>query len=384
MSDTIKNTTIVAIEEESEFGTYVAPSAATSFVEALQDGFEVNPSKEVLERSVFNSSLFKNASRTGMKSVSVALPLEFKAGVSNAAPVYGKLFEGALGDVDTIAAEITTGSDNTTSLLKVADTSGLNVGDIILVKESGAYHVSPIASIVANTSVTLLVAAASAFSNAVKIAKCVNYKVAESGHKSYSITKYVESAIEEQAHGCMVAGFSIENFAVGQIPNVKFNLEGVNFDRSVTAPSYTPSYDSSDAPIALSCGLYIDGSSVSIPEISFSLENTLAKKTSINNANGVDSVRVSACSITGSFAPYKQNDSVANYTKWLADTEFSLFGYAYNPTATAGEFQEVVAFYFPKCQLNSIGESDSDGLLQDSLEFKVNASSIGECVIMTA
>lgn len=382
MSDTIKQNTIVAIEEESTEGTYVTPSGASSFILPLADGFEMTPAKEVLERNNLNASLFMDASRSGIRSVATTIPVEFKAGDSFAIPEWNKLLESALGSYAAAPSAVTSGTGHTTTVITFADTSDFEVGDIVLVEEAGDYHVSPVVTVTTDTSIELLVAGASAFSDNVDVRPLHKWKAADSGHPSLSITKYVENAVREYSAGSKVTSLALENWTTGQQPTLNFSTEGLSFDRSLTAPSYTPSYDDSKPIIALQACIYIDGTVLGVNELSWSLENTLGFRTTTCSENGRTASRVTASSLTGSLNPYKQDDDISNYTKWLNDTEFSLFGYGYNPTSTSGEFEEIVAFYFPKCQFTEISESDQDGLLQDSLSFKVNKDADGNTAIV--
>lgn len=385
MGDTVKKNTSVAIEIESTEGTYVAPSAASSFVQTLADGFELSPSKEVLERNVFTSSIGKTAPRTGQFQVSGSIPVEARAhSTEGAAPEYDKLMRSALGSRRQISTAITTkATGNTGSVLQIqdADIASINVGDIIMVKESGAFHVSPVSAVdstVGAANITLLVPKASgSFSASVVIARSTTYIVADSGHPSLSISKYVESAVLEKAIGCKVTSMSLENFSTGQLPTISFGVEGLNFDRSLSAPAYTPSYDTALPPIVLDGRAYMDGTAIDINELSVSLENSLGFKTSISAENGRVSSRATERVITGSMDPYKADNSIANYTKYKQNTAFSLFAYAKVPTSTTGEFGQVIAIYMPNCVITELGEADQDGILKDAISFSANRGSAG-------
>ena len=385
MGTTVKKNTAVGIEIESTEGTYVAPSAATKYVQTLADGFELSPAKELLERNIFTSSIGKTSPLTGQFQVQGTIPVEARAfSTEGTAPEYDALMRSALGSRRQITTTTTTkASGNTGSVLQIedADISKFNVGDIVMVKQSGAYHVSPISakSTGAGTAtITLLIPKASgSFSNSVVVSKSTTYIVADSGHPSLSISKYVENAVLEKALGCKVTSMALENFATGQIPSFSFGFEGLNFDRSLTPIPHTPSYDTALPPIVLDGRLYMDGTSIEVNEISVQLENALGFKTSISAENGRVSSRATERTITGTFNPYKADDSVANYTKYKNNTAFSLFAYAKVRTSTAGEFGNVVAIYMPNCIITELGEGDQDGLLQDSITFSANRGTAG-------
>ena len=227
MGDMVKNNTKIAIKEEVTEGTYIAPSSGSDFISPLSDGLEFIPSKELLERNNLNSSIGKSTPRTGMKSVSGTIPVEAKAnGTEGTAPEYGLLIESCLGtkrQVTTTTADDTdAGGPHTATRIYLADAdaSKYNVGDIAHVKVSSDHHVSPITA-VSNTSgdvyIDLLVAADNAFSDGDVISAVTTYLPANSGHKSFSLTKYMEDARLEQAAGCKVTSMSLNNFTTGQL-----------------------------------------------------------------------------------------------------------------------------------------------------------------------
>lgn len=374
MAYTIKKNTKIAIEREVTQGTYVTPSNGASFIQVKEDGLEMTPSKELLERNVLGMGLSKAASRSGLKSVSGSIPVEMKAGSNEGStPEWGLLLESLLGSVKS-TAEVTTGIGNTASVLKIADgdIAKFAVGDVVVVKKTGAYHISPIASKVTTpgaASITLLVAGVS-FPDAVKVAAKVVYQGEDSGHPSFSATKYVEDAVKETAEGCITTSMSLDSFTTGQLANLNFAFEGLNFDRSLAAPAYVPSFDTSESPIILNACIYMDGVKIEVNEFTLSVENTLGFIQ--NTCAGKTASRVTARTVSGSINPYKQDNSISNYTKYLSNTPFSLFIRACNPKATAGEVQEVISIYLPNCVITELAETDSDGVLQETLSF--NAS----------
>jgi len=386
MADTIKNNIKLAIMEEVTEGTYLTPSSAAAFISPLSDGLELTPVKELLERSNLNSSIGKSKPRGGMRSVSASISVEAKAhGTAGSAPEYGPLVKAALGTSrsnTTVVTSKATGNTATVLQIEDADISKFLVGDIVLVKQSGAYHVSPVITVASGAGVaaiTLLVAHPSGdMTDSVTIEKFITYLTANSGHKSISISKYVESARREYAAGCKVTSLNLNNFTTGQLADFSFSLDGMSFDHSLTAPSYTPSLNSALPPIVLGACVYVDGVKVPVNEVTLSVENSLAWKTSTCSEDGRIASRIASRSVTGSFNPYKQDDSVANFTKFDLETQFSLFGFMAVPTSTVGEVEDVVGFYMPNCMITEYTEADADGLLQENLSFSANRGITGE------
>jgi hypothetical protein len=381
----VKKNTAVAVMEEVTEGTYVAPSSASKYVQTLADGFELSPSKEVIERDIFTSSIGKTSPRTGQFQVTGSIPVELRAfSTEGGAPEFDLLMKSALGTRRQATTTTTTkASGNTASVLQIedADITKFNVGDIIMIKMDDAYHVSPITAKSTGTgtaTITLLIPHPSGdIDDSVVIGKFTTYTVADSGHPSLSISKYLESAVLEQATGCRVSSMSLEGFSTGQLPTLNFGFEGLNFDRSLTAIPHTPSYDTALPPIILDAKAYMDTDALEINELTISLENTLGFKSSISEANGRSSGRATERTISGTFNPYKEDDSIANFTKYVNDTPFKLFAYAKVPTGTDGEFGNVVAVYMPNCVITEMGESDQDGLVQENISFSANRGSAG-------
>lgn len=380
MAIAVKDNTVYAVEVESTEGTYVAPtSATTSYVQVLADGAEISPAKELLERNIFNGSIGKSLPRTGQRSVTGAMPVEMRAAdTEGAAPEADALFRGAMGlrrQVTTTTADNTDAvSAHTTSRIYLLDADGskYNVGDIVTISVAGDFHTSPIiatSSTAGDSYIDLLVPAANAFANGNVIKAVTTYVTADSGHPSLSVSKYIEASVLEQATGCRITNMSLDNFSTGQLASFNFGFEGLDFDRSLTAQPHTPTYDSTLPPIILSACIYQDGTQITVNEFNFSLENTLGFATSTCSSNGRTSGRITQRSISGSFNPYKTDNSIADFTKFKNNTEFSLFGSAYIPSGTAGEYGNVVAFYLPKCISTELSESDQDGLLQETVSF---------------
>lgn len=387
MAIAVKQNTVYAVEIEVTENVYVAPSAATSYVQTLSDGAEMTPAKELLERDIFNGSIGKTTPRTGTRTVTGAMPVEMRAGATEGlAPEYDKLMRSALGARRQVSAttidDADSGDPHTTSRLYLlnADANKYNIGDVITIKVSGGYHTSPIIA-VSNTAgdvyVDLLVADGSAFLDGQVIMAVTTYYTANSGHPSLSISKYVEQAILEQATGVRVNNLSLENFTTGQLASWNFGFEGMAFDRSVTAQPHTPSFSAAEPPIILQACVFQDGVSVDVNELNFSLENTLGFATSTCSTNGRISGRVTERSISGSFNPYKQNNSVAQFDRFDTNNDFSLFGNAYIPSSTAGEYSQVVSYYMPNCIITELGESDADGLLQDDISYSAGRGPAG-------
>jgi len=386
MADVINANTTVAVEKEVTEGTLVLPSGAASFVSPLEDGVnEITiQTKEVLERGNTNTSLDKDVSRSGIRIPNGTIGFELKSGDAEAAPEYSEFIESALGGTEAASADVATTTSHTTDTINMADTSAFAVNEIVAVKEAGGeiIHVSPVESIVTNTSITLLVAYGSSFADTVTVKKLIDYRTADSGHPSLSITKYntnsdaTSAATRETAAGCKINSMSIENWTTGQQPTITFAYEGMEYTNTVAVSSYTGTYDDALPVVALNACIYKDGVSLPMNDFTVSVENTIDPKTTTCSENGRVGLRVSNRSISGTVNPYKADDSVAEWDDWDDDTTFSLFAWGYNAT-TSGNKEEVVSLFMPNCQYTEVTQASLGGLAQNAFTYMARKDSDG-------
>jgi hypothetical protein len=381
-----KNTSVIGIEKEVTEGTYQAPQAATSYVQPLQDGFDLTPAREKIERTIITNSIGKPSPRLGIRSVQAALPCEFRAsGIEGGDVDFAALLESALGAKRSIAANITTKTGNTGSVLQIqdADIGSIHVGDVLVVKQAGGHHVCAVTakdSTGGAANVTILPAkSAGSFSDNVVLSKTQMYLTANSGHPALSLSYYWANQILQKGIGCKVTGLSVDNFATGQVGSFKFSLEGLGYGETDSAAPHSPTYDSGIPPIILGAKVFQNGAEIEVNQFSLSLANTLSFLTATTNANGRSKSRVTQRVITGSIDPYKDDTSTANFDNFDAGTEFSLLIWAANPSAVAGEIQmgSVVGIYLPKCLASETKVADKDGVLTDAISFTAGRGADG-------
>jgi hypothetical protein len=382
MGFSIKQNTKVAVTKETTAGTYEAPADA-DFIAVQADGLELNGTKDALERNILGTGLTKAQPRTANRSVSGTIPCEFKSGSTEGSePEYGVMAESALGATRTSGTNVTSETANTSTQLNIgdADISKFKVGDTALVQEAGAFHLSPITVVdesLGAAFITLLVAGAGAFSDNVVVANFTTYVAADTGHPTFSVTKYVEDNIKTEGVGCRTASMAIENFVANQLASWSFGIEGLDFTTAVSAITNTPSYDSSLPPIIVEACIFKNGVKLPVGEMSFSVENTIANITSTCAPSGKLGSRVSDRVITGTLVPYVEDDNVDIQAEFDNDSLYSIFGYAYNPTSTTGEFNQVISFYMPNCSTTELTEADADGILTHNISFSASGGQDG-------
>ncbi len=384
MGFSIKNNIKVAVAKETVEGVYQAPTDA-EFITSLEDGLEISGTKEALDRNILGLGLTKAQPRTANRSVSGSIPVEYKASdVEGGAPEYGVLMESALGGLRTNATAITTTTGHTDTVLNIddADIASLNIGDIILIKEAGAFHLSPITAVDTTfgaANVTLLVGnpGAVSFTDAVEVAQFTTYFTADSGHPTFSITKYIEDNIKTIGTGARVNALSLESFTANQTAAWTFGFEGLDFETSVEALTNTPIYDSSLPPIIAGACIYKNGIELPVSELTLSVENTIGTITSTCAKSGKLASRISERTVSGTMSPYISCDDIDIQQEFENDDLYSVFGFAYNPTMVDGEYHQIVAFYIPNANTTELSEGDLDGVLQHNITFTASGGTAG-------
>jgi hypothetical protein len=382
-----KNTSVIGIEVEVTEGTYIAPQAATSYAQPLADGFELTPGRDLIDRGILTNSIGKATPRLGQKSIQAALPVEFRAsGVEGGDVDFGPLLKAALGATRAIATTTTTkssGNTNNTLAIQDADISKFNVGDIVVVKESGLHHPCVVTAKTSGTgTATITVSpplASGNFSNSVVVSKSKMYYTASTGHPTLSLSYYWANTVRQAALGCRVTSMALDNFSTGQVASWNFGLEGLDYTEADGAAPHTPSYDSGIPPLILRACVFKDGVDIPINNFSLSLANTLGFITSTCSAAGKISSRITQREVTGSLNPYKDDTATDNFDDFDAGTEFSLFIQAYNPSAVDGEITmgSCIGIYLPKVISTGVKVADQDGILTDEISFQAVRGSDG-------
>ena len=138
----VSNESTVALVPESTEGTYVAPSAGdgSEYVEVLS-GVEFNKAREELTRDTLGGSIEAVASRVGIADVSGSLSVEMRAaGVEGDAPQCSDvLLRSLLGGKRQVTSDQTSTTGHTSTVINFSSHT-FNIGDICLVKESGAFE----------------------------------------------------------------------------------------------------------------------------------------------------------------------------------------------------------------------------------------------------
>lgn len=383
------------LKKETTEGVYVAPAAATDFFQPNTDGMEIIPSKDWHSSNRLTNSLSTAKPRGGIKKAESKIALELRAsGTEGAAPQWGILFESLLGATRANTTEITTkSSGNTTTSLAIedADITKFAVGDIFVIKKANAYHMTAVKAITGSAgswALTIEPACPAAPGNAVKLSKFTTYYVADNGHPSFSNGIYWADKILQYSAGNKTKSASLSNFKTGQIAKLDFEAQAMKYGTDTAATAgFTPTYDSALSPVILNCIIYQNGTAIVVDEFSFKFDATIAQMTSTADANGTISQRQTARAISGAFAPYKDDTSVANFTAFDAETSYSVFIMAANPDpANAGQYLLGTCFgiYMPNCISKTLKVDNLNGVLRDAIGYEAHGGDNGttkECYI---
>lgn len=382
----VRANSVFGVEEEVTEGTYVVPSAATKYVQLLE-GFDMKPSREVIDRGLITASPGKETPRLGIKSVAGSWPVEYRgAGIEGGETDFDSLLKCALGARRQNTTRVTCkSSGNTSTVLAIedADITKFAVGDSVLVMKSGAHEVRPIVSRVTTPgSATVTLAWAldgGAPGNSVQVAKFTTYYTADSGHVSLSLSQYIGNEIRRAALGARISSMALENFQTGKVASLNFGFEGINFTEIDGAAPHTPTYDVGVPPIILNACVWRSGVAVQVGSLGMDLKNELGKIDSTCSSNGRTGTRVKGRDITGSFNPYKDDTAVTRFDAFVAGTEFSLFAVAYTPSSTSGEMAlgSIIALWLPQCIAVDFGDGDADGIVTEETSFRATRGGAG-------
>ncbi len=377
--------------EETTVDTEKAPSAAGEAVAVIEGG-ELIDTTENLERAIITSGLGKAKPLGGMSNFSGSVSVEAKAGdAPGSAPEYDPMLQTMFG-VRTLAAAVTSksGSPTTTEIpIEDADIASFAVNDIVVVKESEAYHVSPIASIVTtpgSATITLKYAAAGAFTSEVVIEAFVNYQSIDSAHKTASVFREMEGdsdIVTDKMSGARASSMALSNFTTGQLPQFDFAFQGIAGSRVLTDSGLTPTYDDAQPPVTLGAYVRANGAVLCLNDFAFSLEDNIGQVTCVGEDTGVQSQRVVDRVVNGTINPYKEDDSLTLYNLAKNRTTFELFVSSQVPSTTTGEWTDAVSYYFPTCVITEAGQGDVNGIVTEAFSFSAFSDDGATEIIMS-
>jgi hypothetical protein len=377
----IKTDTVIGVEVESTEGTYVAPQANTSYIQPLTDGYEVTPTKELLERNILTTTIGKATPRTGLKGVTAALPVEYRAsGTEGGKPDFDALLEGLLGNSRNVASQFTTGTSHTTTVLNGTNIhTTYSIGDFIVILDSGDHTVHVVTDNTTTDEITYSPARSSAPADNVVVSKTQTYYPADTGHNSLSLSFYQGNQMRQAAIGCKAISWSLDNYTTGQLATQTFGFEGLEMTVADGAAPHTPSFDSALPPVLLNACIYYNGTQIPLNTFGLNISQEIGFQTSLCSSVGKISSRITRRTITGTINPYMDDTTTTYFDAFDDNTTFSLIVTAYTPSSTSGEITlgTVCGIYLPSCLPTGFKTADLEGLLVDEISFEAGAGSTG-------
>jgi hypothetical protein len=372
----VTNESSVALTIETVEGDYNGNTAtSTDYLEVLEEGTEVNKTREELSRNTLSGTVENEAARVGISDVTAALPVEFGAsGTEGQEPQrLDKPLRSVLGGKRQEASQATT-TGNTATVLEFGAAPNFAKGSIVLVKQAGAFELRPVKTVNA-TSIELEFALENgAPSDGVVVAAVTTYYHDTTNAPSLSLEHNIGGEIQQRAAGLKGQGMSLENWTAGQIPTASFSFQGTSLERADAAPTASADF-TSDAlpPVALEACLYINGTKNSYSELGMSIENELTPLIDACQPQGkIGSPRITSQSVSFNAKRYMSDNDLSEWDNFNANTDASVFFFAFNPTTVAGEFENVVAVWLPQCKVIATPVGDQDGIATDDIQMKAH------------
>lgn len=390
MADLNKLETRVALKEEVTEGTYVAPTAATDYIQPTEDFVGFSPSKELVERNILRSGLGQITPRTGLQRAEAGLAVEFRASGSEGDPTdFHFLLKNGLGSTRNLAGRITTKAApaHTTTVIYIenADIASLNVGDgIVVLDPTQNQHVviTAVDSVSADKSITVAPAMSAAPAASVEIAKFTTYFGASSGAAvpGMSLTAYLgNGGVSQRVAGLKVSSMSVDNFTTGQIASFNFSLNGMSFDEVLETAPHTPSYDSGVPPLILRACLYQNGNQIDVNNFGLSVTNTITERLTTCDENGITGLRLTEREVTGTVDPYKSDVNTNQFDFFNDNTPYSLIILAATRSADGTDITlgSAISIYLPNCITTEFAPQDLNNIIQDAITFAATGGSSG-------
>ncbi len=382
---------VLSIKEETTEGTLEAITSGASFV-PLREGTSISNELQTSDSDELLNDIAKGKSLVVGEASKCSLPFYPKhSGVEGQEPELGIAYESFMGGKSVAVAEIDTAAGSTTTVLKVADSSSLEVGEALLIKDgTNGYSVRHIVSLT-STDITLNFALENAPASGIGLGKCILYKPASSGHKSISIEGYQassNSSFKQAMSGSRATSCSFE-FPAKERATGTIEFEGVNYFYNQVAITASNKYiDFNDGgvqvaildekvyktPVAFAEAVASKMNGASTDTITCEYSNTTGKYTiasdgstlellllsGTNNANYCDKIGFDKVDETGSLTYTSDNEADYNpeYTPTYDDND-GIIGkdgrlYIGDSIVTKSASSVTISISTPKTDINDV------------------------------
>jgi len=379
----VTNESSIALTVEVTEATVTTPASGADYIEVLADSLSLSKTREELSRDTMSGTTEQEASRVGIPEVSGNMGVEFRASATEGAypQALEVLCESLLGGKRTAATKDTT-TGNTSTVLTFTSHSYL-VGDIVMVQEAGAFECRPISAVDSTTITFPFALSNGAPSDGVTVSAVSTFYSDTANSTTFSAEHNVGGEIKQTCGGLRTQSMSLENWSAGTIPSATFNVAGISLERTDAAASYAPDF-SADAlpPVALEACLWVNGTSVSYTELGLNIENEVSFMKDACQANGKLGSRITSQSTSFTASVYSDDTTLTTWDNFNANDDVSVFFYAFNPSATAGEFSQAVAGWIPQGKLIEHPFADVDGIVSDALSIKAHRDNGSDSIFL--
>ncbi len=352
------NTTIYAKIQEAK-GT-AATVAGANAIDVLMDSSFIQPKGNLIDRGLVRGGRWPSKKAVGGRWGEGPLNLELRgSGTAGTEPEFGPLLETLLGTVTSnIAGTLSDAAASTTEFDSAID---LTVGQLVRVAIASAYEVRRIDSKSGVGPYTYTVSRAFSVAPADEavIAAGVTYHHLGTEDPSYA-------TLEQYLDGLklLCADAVCEKLDVGvtekEVIKGTFAMRSISCADSAAEDALTPTFDDTDPLIGTSCNLLLDGTSLDMKSMEFSL-GTRRERGGINST-GISALPFSSkFDATAKLAPWVED--VAPFTAFFAD---SLADIEMTKGAVAGNILHVLIEDVQR-DGPSIGDDDGDFSWDDSL-----------------
>lgn len=351
---------VVLAKVEATYGVDAAPGVSNGVL--VNNGVEIQPQAEIIERDQIRDSLSPQGFVVGAKQLTFNMEVELKGGgvVTNVlqAPEFDPLLQACgMKFYDTVTLSVT------------AIPTGLKPGDTVTGDTSSA---TGTVLFIQGTNI-ILRGVTGTFTGTEKInSNAATINASPVKGKSYSPVSdpaamksatiyFYKDGILHKALGCR--GNMELNCPVGQIPTIKFTMNGVWADPADQATP-SPTFVSQAPPVCTNLGLSVAGFSPVANSLTLNMGNDIVARKDLNSAEGVVGLMLKGRKPTGSIDP--EVDTLAAYNPWSAWK-------AATPgiiKATIGSVPgNTIDIYIPKATYGDMKYADRDGIAVYNIGF---------------
>ncbi len=354
-----KSKTTAYLKMQSAKGSPATVAAADAILPRNESPF-VQPKGELIDRGLITGGRWPSKQAVAGRWGEGSYSLEIRgSGTAGTAPEFGPLLETLLGtEVTNAAGTVADVSATTTEFDSALD---LAVGQLVRVEIGSGYEVRRIATKSGSGPYTYTVhrAFSQAPADAAVIAAGVTYCHLGTEDASYfTLEQYLDGLKLLCTDGVCE---KLDLSAAGKdIVKGSFSVRSIGCDDSAATDSLTPSWDTTQALIGLDCNLLLDGASLDMQSMEFSL-GTRRSRGGINSSGISDLPFSSVFEATCKLSPWVEDKSpfTAFFAGSLADVEMT-------KGSTAGNILYVLIEDVQR-DGPSIGDDDGDFSWDDSL-----------------